>query len=149
MVSHITNSPVIEKDQDYVLGVYPRAPFVLKNGSGMTVYDTEGKGYLDFGSGIAVNALGHTHPEIVAAVQDQVAQLSHVCNLYHSAPQAELAEMLHVSLRHIRRMDAVGKLPKPVRLGNSVRWRTEEINDWLNAGAPNRQDWEAMQGVQE
>jgi len=59
----------------------------------MTVYDTEGRSYLDFGSGIAVNALGHADPEIVAAIQEQAVQLSHVSNLFHSIPQAELAKM--------------------------------------------------------
>jgi predicted acetylornithine/succinylornithine family transaminase len=89
-----TTSNVIEKDQNFILEVYPRAPFVLTHGSGMEVFDSGGRSYLDFGAGIAVNALGHAHPEIVEAVQRQVAQLSHVCNLYLTAPQADLAEML-------------------------------------------------------
>ena len=83
-----------EKDAAYVLATYPRAPFVLVHGEGMTVTDSEGKAYLDFASGIAVNAFGHADPAIVAAIQEQVAQLGHVCNLYLSAPQAELAEKL-------------------------------------------------------
>jgi predicted acetylornithine/succinylornithine family transaminase len=60
----------------------------------MTVTDAEGKDYLDFSSGIAVNALGQAHPDIVAAIQEQAATLGHVCNLYHTIPQAELAEAL-------------------------------------------------------
>ncbi len=82
------------KEKQYVLQTYARAPFVLVEGSGMTVTDSEGKTYLDFGSGIAVNALGHADPEILAAVSEQMAQLGHVSNLFHSAPQADLAEML-------------------------------------------------------
>lgn len=89
-----TASEIVEKDHDYVLGTYARAPFLLTHGAGMTVYDSEGRSYLDFGAGIAVNALGHADPEIVAAIQEQAAQLSHVCNLYHTAPQVELAETL-------------------------------------------------------
>jgi len=60
----------------------------------MFLYDTEGNCYLDFTSGIGVNSLGHADPEITAAVVEQIGQLSHVCNLYYSAPQAELAEAL-------------------------------------------------------
>ncbi len=88
------SSDIIETDAQYVLQTYKRAPFVLTTGQGMTVYDSDGRAYLDFGAGIAVNALGHADPEIVAAIQQQAATLSHVCNLYHTAPQAELARGL-------------------------------------------------------
>ena len=83
-----------EKTARYIVNTYPRAPFTLVQGQGMTVTDSDGKQYLDFGAGISVNALGHADPEIIAAVTEQIAQLSHVCNLYHSAPQADLAEIL-------------------------------------------------------
>lgn len=62
--------------------------------------------------------------------------------LAYSAMQ--LAERLSVSLRHIRRMDAAGKLPRPVRLGRSVRWPLREVEAWLSAGAPDRRTWEAL-----
>ena len=63
-------------------------------GEGVYVYDSDGHAYLDFASGISVNALGHANADITAAVSEQIAQLSHICNLYYSAPQADLAEML-------------------------------------------------------
>jgi predicted acetylornithine/succinylornithine family transaminase len=85
---------VQEKTARYVLGTYARAPFELVRGEGMTLFDSDGNAYLDFASGISVNALGHADPEIAAAVQEQITQLSHVCNLYYSAPQADLAEAL-------------------------------------------------------
>ncbi len=88
------SSSVPEKTAHYVLNTYKRAPFVLERGEGMYVYDAEGRRYLDFVSGISVNALGHADAAIVEAVSGQVAQLSHVCNLYHTAPHAELAERL-------------------------------------------------------
>lgn len=87
-------STIQEKTEQYVLHTYGRAPFVLSSGQGMILTDSDGKQYLDFASGIAVNALGHADAGIVQAVQAQIAQLSHVCNLYYSAPQAELAETL-------------------------------------------------------
>ena len=65
----------------------------------------------------------------------------------HMALSAEaLARLLQVSVRHIRRMDSAGKLPAPIRLGGSVRWRTDEIQTWLAAGAPDRRIWTAMKG---
>ena len=83
-----------DKTARYVLNTYARAPFVLARGEGMYLYDEDGNAYLDFTSGISVNALGHADPEIAAAVSQQIQQLSHVCNLYHSAPHADLAEAL-------------------------------------------------------
>ena len=59
----------------------------------------------------------------------------------------ELANRLGVSLRHIRRLDSAGKLPKPIRLGRSVRWPAVEIESWLDAGAPDRKLWQAMKGT--
>jgi excisionase family DNA binding protein len=56
---------------------------------------------------------------------------------------SELAGKLRVSLRHLRRMHAAGKLPRPVRLGRSVRWSTRDIDTWLMAGAPDRKAWES------
>ncbi len=54
----------------------------------------------------------------------------------------QLAKQLGVSLRHVRRMDSAGLLPKPVRLGRSVRWSVEEVHAWMEAGAPDRRRWE-------
>ena len=59
----------------------------------------------------------------------------------------ELAKLLSVSLIHIRRLDSVGKLPKPIRLGDCVTWRRAEIEDWLEAGSPNREKWTAIQAA--
>ena len=58
-----------------------------------------------------------------------------------------LAERLGVSLRHVRRMDAAGMLPKPIRLGRAVRWPAEDIHGWLKAGSPDRRKWEAIKAL--
>lgn len=73
---------------------YARFPVVLDRGEGCRVWDVEGKEYLDFVAGIAVCALGHCHPAVVRAVQNQAAKLLHVSNLYHIEPQIRLAELL-------------------------------------------------------
>ena len=57
-----------------------------------------------------------------------------------------LAQQLSVSLRHVRRFDSAAKIPRPIRLGNSVRWLCTEIEEWLQAGAPDRQRWEEIKG---
>ncbi len=85
---------IINLEQQYLVQTYKRAPFVLERGEGVYVYDTEGRRYLDFMAGIAVNALGHADPEIIAAIEDQARKLIHVSNLYHTAPHVELARRL-------------------------------------------------------
>ena len=94
MKEKTTHSNTEKKESKYVLGTYARMPFVLTHGEGMTVFDSNGKAYLDFGAGIAVNALGHAHPAVVDAIRQQAGQLGHVSNLYHTPPHAELAEAL-------------------------------------------------------
>jgi acetylornithine/N-succinyldiaminopimelate aminotransferase len=81
-------------DQQYVLHTYARANLVLERGEGVRVYDTDGKAYLDFVSGIAVNALGYGDPDVLRAIAEQAARLTHVSNLYHTIPQVQLAKML-------------------------------------------------------
>lgn len=56
----------------------------------------------------------------------------------------QLATRMGVSLRHIRRADSAGLIPRPVHIGRSVRWPLEEINGWLKAGAPDRRRWEQI-----
>jgi len=78
----------------HVMPTYGRLPVALSHGEGARVWDTEGRRYLDALSGIAVNTLGHKHPKLVPALQDQVAKLIHCCNYYQVPLQEELARML-------------------------------------------------------
>ncbi|HTB80993.1 MAG TPA: acetylornithine/succinylornithine family transaminase [Opitutaceae bacterium] len=78
----------------FVMKNYARPSLTLVRGSGVQVWDDQGKGYLDFTSGIAVSALGHCHPHWVAAVQRQAGELIHVSNLFRNPNQAELARRL-------------------------------------------------------
>jgi acetylornithine aminotransferase len=73
---------------------YARQPISIVRGRGSKVYDMEGREYVDFVGGIAVNILGHGHPDLVQAIQRQAAQLIHVSNLYYTEPQVKLAQML-------------------------------------------------------
>ena len=73
---------------------YARRPIAIEKGQGTEVFDTNGKRYLDFTSGIAVCALGHAHPAIVKALQAQSEKLWHISNLFESPGQEKLAEAL-------------------------------------------------------
>jgi acetylornithine/N-succinyldiaminopimelate aminotransferase len=81
-------------DTSYLMPVYHRSPISFERGSGSTLFGTDGTAYLDFGSGIAVNALGHGHPRLVAALINQARKLWHTSNLYTSPQQEQLAQQL-------------------------------------------------------
>jgi len=85
---------IIHTEAEYVLHTYNRPEVVFTHGEGVYLYDSEGQKYLDFMSGIAVAALGHSDQEWVTAVSQQAAQLVHVSNLYHTVPQTQLAQKL-------------------------------------------------------
>ncbi len=85
---------IIEDADHYLMPTYSRFPIVLRKGRGVKVWDTNGKEYLDFVGGIAVNVLGHCHPKVVVAIQKQAQRLIHVSNLYHIEPQVRLAKLL-------------------------------------------------------
>ena len=86
-----------DKEREYIINTYGRDPVstpLITAGEGVYVWDDAGRGYLDFLSGLAVNSLGHCHPEVVDAIQTQAAKLMHTSNLYYTEPQIRLAEQL-------------------------------------------------------
>src|ERR1700685_496502 len=91
-----TFEQIVELEKKYLLGTYNRYPIVLTRGKGVFVYDLEDKRYLDFVSGLGVNALGHAHPRIVKTIREQAGKLIHVSNLYYHEYQGALAEKLCV-----------------------------------------------------
>ncbi|WP_101103799.1 aspartate aminotransferase family protein [Macromonas bipunctata] len=78
----------------HVMNTYGRLPIALSHGQGCRVWDVNGKEYLDGLGGIAVNTLGHAHPKLVAALQEQVGQMIHCSNYYHVPLQETLAQLL-------------------------------------------------------
>jgi acetylornithine/succinyldiaminopimelate/putrescine aminotransferase len=89
-----TFEQIADLEKRYLLGTYSRYPVVLTRGKGVFVYDLDDKRYLDFVSGIGVNALGHAHPRVVKAIREQAGRLIHISNLYYNEYQGELAEKL-------------------------------------------------------
>ena len=89
----MNTAEIAELQKNYLMPTY--APGVaLVKGEGAKVWDAEGTEYLDFVSGIAVTNIGHCHPKMVKAVQDQVATLAHVSNLFYNENQPKLAKAL-------------------------------------------------------
>lgn len=80
--------------RDYVMPTYGRFDLALARGEGSRVWDEDGKSYLDFGAGIAVCSLGHSHPKLAEALSRQALTLLHVSNLYLTRPQGELAKLI-------------------------------------------------------
>ncbi|XP_072975377.1 acetylornithine aminotransferase, chloroplastic/mitochondrial [Typha angustifolia] len=85
---------VMETEGNVFVRTYARAPVVFKSGKGCVLYDVDGKEYLDMTAGIAVNSLGHCHPDWVKAVVEQANTLTHVSNVYYSIPQVTLGNRL-------------------------------------------------------
>ena len=83
-----------ENAAQYLMNTYGRLPLTIERGQGCLVYDAEGREYLDCLAGIAVNILGHAHPDIVEAITRQARQLIHTSNLFYTEPQTQLAERL-------------------------------------------------------
>jgi acetylornithine aminotransferase len=84
----------IEKSDKYIMKTYGRYPIVPTRGEGCQLWDADGKRYLDFLAGVAVNNLGHCHPKVVKALQEQAATMIHCSNYYQIPQQIELAELL-------------------------------------------------------
>ncbi len=78
----------------YLMNTYDRLPLSIIRGQGCHIYDAEGRSYLDCVGGIAVNALGYGHPDLIASIEQQARQLIHTSNLFYTEPQAELARYL-------------------------------------------------------
>ena len=89
-----TTEEIIKLYDDYVIPNYIRNPIVQVKGDGVYIWDTNGKRYLDLFSGWAVSNLGHCHPKVVKAIQDQAALLQHAPNIYYTIPQGELAKRI-------------------------------------------------------
>ena len=87
-------SALIEAASPHVMNTYGRLPIALERGQGCRVWDVNGKEYLDALGGIAVNTLGHNHPKLVPALQEQIAKRSHCSNYYHVPGQEQLAAQL-------------------------------------------------------
>lgn len=90
----MNNNELVLEGKKYVMNTYGRLPMALVKGEGSWVWDADGKKYLDFVGGLAVNSLGHCHPQVVEAISQQSKKMLHCSNLYWIEPQIELAKIL-------------------------------------------------------
>ena len=93
------SNPYIEEAEEAILHTYNRDQIVLDRGEGVHLYDVNGKEYLDFAAGIAVQSLGYNNKEYTQALKDQIDKLTHISNLYYSVPMAEAAEKVKKASR--------------------------------------------------
>lgn len=91
----IATERVLEKDKKYLAQTYRKQPIALVEGRGAIVKDSNGKKYIDCFSGLAVLNVGHSHPRVLKAINEQAKKLMHTSNLYYILPQIELAELLY------------------------------------------------------
>lgn len=94
MSEHNSTDEIIARGKEALMNTYSRFPVALIKGEGSWVWDVDGKRYLDFLTGIAVNSLGHSHPKVVEAIRKQAGELLHTSNLYWIPNQVDLAELL-------------------------------------------------------
>ena len=87
----MTAEEIKKKDSEYIMHTYGRFDIVLDQGKGATLWDADGKQYVDLTSGIGVNSLGHGNPEIINAVTKQAEKLMHASNLYYTEPMVSVA----------------------------------------------------------
>src|SRR5271155_4209609 len=90
----MNNAEIVELTHRNLVNVYGCQPLAFVRGEGPYLYDADGNRYLDFFCGLAVTSLGHGHPGVVRAIQDQAARLTHVSNVFHTEAMARLAERL-------------------------------------------------------
>ena len=87
---------LIKRDQAVISQSYPRGyPFVMDHGLGTEVWDVDGNRFLDFAAGIAVVSTGHSHPEVVRAIQEQAAKFIHISSDFYHEKMVELGEKLN------------------------------------------------------
>lgn len=94
MKADVKSQEIIAQGKECLTQNYGRMPIVLARGKGTKVWDADGREYLDFVTGLAVNSLGHCHPKVVAAIRDAADVMLHCSNLYYVEPQVQLARFL-------------------------------------------------------
>ena len=90
----MTYEEIKQQEETYLMHTYDRFPIALERGDGATLWDSEGRSYIDMTSGIGVNSLGHHNPVLLEAINGQAEKLLHACNLYYTEPMVQVAKNL-------------------------------------------------------
>lgn len=116
-------NPFIQEANQQFVSVYNRYPIILDHGEGMYLYDTDGKRYLDFGSGIGVCGLGYHDPNYTRILQEQLEKLLHTSNLFYNVPAIEAAKRFNQA-SHMEQVfspiPALRQLKVPLRLQRNI-----------------------------
>ncbi len=134
---------LVDRDRASLLGTYTRLPIEIERGEGVYLIDSEGKRYLDFFGGLAVNALGYGHPAVLAAIAEQSARFIHISNLFPQRPQIDLAdrlralsgydkvflansgaEVMEAAFKLVRRWSAIRRRPRILSFTGAFHGRT-------------------------
>ena len=128
----MTAKAYMEQTEENVLHTYNRFPIVLEKGEGISLYDVEGKSYMDFASGIGVFALGYSNEGFKAALKAQIDKVIHVSNLYYSVPLGEAAE-------HLKKASGLSKvfftnsgteaIEGAIKVARKYAWLKDQSND--------------------
>ena len=105
----------MEESEASILHTYNRFPVVFEKGEGCYLYDSEGKEYLDFAAGIAVNALGYHYPGYDEALKSQIDKLMHISNLYYNEPIIDAGARL-VQASHMEKAFFTNSVQRPLRV---------------------------------
>ena len=113
-----TKNPYYKDEQKYFLNTFKRQPWLLVKAKDSTVWDKNGKRYIDFFSGLAVCGVGHNHPAIVGAIKKQADKLLHSSNFFYTQPQMDLAKAITA------RYKGSQSYSSPTRAPKRMRWRS-------------------------
>src|SRR5690554_2634224 len=94
MRMEISNENLSQHDKENYLPTFKRYPLAFIKGKGSVLWDADGKEYIDMLAGIGVNSVGHCHPDVVNAIQDQAGELIHISNFFVSPAQVSLSKLL-------------------------------------------------------
>ena len=139
-----TFEQMVELEKRYLLGTYNRYPIALTRGKGVFLYDLEDRRYLDFVSGLGVNALGHGHPRIVKTIREQAGKLIHISNLYYTSIRGSWRRSYarwRVRDRRVRRecLEYFFQIAGLRRLRDRSSWR--DWRDIVRVATPSRGWW--------
>ena len=129
---------IIDRDRAVISPSYPRGyPFVMDHGRGSEVWDVDGNRFLDFAAGIAVNSTGHSHPNVVKAIQEQAEKFLHISSDFYHTKWIELAEKIEQLAQFQDKIEFPAGIPRIFEAFlRDARYLIDGFAGWKAAGLP-------------